>query len=78
MLALQMATASATTLPYPVVVCLVLLMPPVQPRLPSAGLGVVALFAALSAGAPILDGDLRAWGISRAELESTKESSHGR
>ena len=59
------AVASATTLFYPVVLSLVLLVPAAQPWLPSAGLFVVAVFAVLSAGSPIFDKDLRALWLPR-------------
>lgn len=54
-----MAVGSATTLFYPVIISLVLLMPPEQPWLPTGTLLVIAFFAALSAGAPIIQSDLR-------------------
>ena len=54
-----MAVGSATTLFYPVIISLVLLMPPAQPWLPTGALAVVAVFAAISASAPIVQADLR-------------------
>ncbi len=54
-----MAIGSATTLFYPVVVSLLLLMPPAQPWLPTAALFILSGFATLSSGAPIFDADLR-------------------
>ena len=54
-----MAIGSATTLFYPVVVSLLLLMPPAQPWLPTAALFVLSGFATMSSGAPIFDADLR-------------------
>ncbi|HEY7024385.1 MAG TPA: hypothetical protein VH371_05430 [Candidatus Limnocylindrales bacterium] len=63
-----MAIASATTFFYPVVISLLLLMPPVQPWLPSLALVVLALFATLSSGAPIFDRDLRSTWIARHRM----------
>ncbi len=54
-----LAVGSATTLFYPVIISLVLLMPPAQPWLPTGALAVVAVFAAISASAPIVQSDLR-------------------
>ena len=54
-----MAIGSATTLFYPVVVSLLLLMPPAQPWLPSAALFILSSFAALSSAAPFSDAALR-------------------
>ncbi len=61
-----LAVDSATTLFYPVIISLVMLMPPAQPWLPSLGLLIVALFAALSASAPLLQGPLRKLWIAQA------------
>jgi hypothetical protein len=54
-----MAVGSATTLFYPVIVSLTMLMPPAEPWLPSVVLLVIALFATLSASAPIVQRSLR-------------------
>jgi len=63
-----LAIGSAVTLFYPVIISLLMLMPPAQPWLPTGGLLVVALFAALSAGAPILDSQLRALWIGQRKI----------
>jgi divalent metal cation (Fe/Co/Zn/Cd) transporter len=63
-----LAVDSATTLFYPVVISLVMLMPPTQPWLPSLGLLVVALFAALSASAPLVQSQLRRLWIDQATI----------
>jgi divalent metal cation (Fe/Co/Zn/Cd) transporter len=63
-----LAVDSATTLFYPVVISLVMLMPPMQPWLPSLGLLVVALFAALSASAPLVQSQLRRLWIDQATI----------
>ena len=60
-----MAIGSATTLFYPVLVSLILLIPPTQPWLPTVGLLLVALFATQSAGAPIFNSELRSRWIGR-------------
>jgi hypothetical protein len=61
-----LAIGSATTLFYPVVVSLLMLVPPVQPWLPSTLLMVVALFATLSATGPIMQPRLRTLWITNA------------
>jgi hypothetical protein len=63
-----LAVGSATTLFYQVVISLVMLMPPAQPWLPSVTLLVVALFATLSASAPLVQSDLRSLWISRSRI----------
>ena len=64
-----LAVDSATTLFYPVLISLVMLMPPAQPWLPTLVLVVVALFAALSASAPLLQRSLRDLWIGQARLD---------
>ncbi len=54
-----LAVGSATTLFYPVVVCLVLLFPPAQPWFPSVALAAIGLLAFVSTIAPLIDRDLR-------------------
>jgi hypothetical protein len=63
-----LAVGSATTLFYPVIISLLMLMPPAQPWLPSAGLFVVALFAALSASGPIIQPGMRAQWVSQRRV----------
>jgi hypothetical protein len=60
-----MAIGSATTLFYPVVVSLILLIPPAQPWLPTVALLVMTLFATQSAAAPIVNRELRSRWIDR-------------
>jgi len=61
-----MAIGSATTLFYPVVISLLMLVPPAQPWLPSTLLMAVALFATLSASAPIVQAPLRTLWVTNA------------
>jgi hypothetical protein len=63
-----LAVTGAVTLFYPVVIGLLMLMPVAQPLVPSILLAVIALFAILSAGAPIFDRQLRQLWAPRRRL----------
>ncbi len=54
-----LAVGSATTLFYPVLVCLVMLFPPAQPWVPSVALAGIGLLALASTAAPFVDRELR-------------------